>query len=218
MALAAASLAATGALLATPAAAQRNAAAAAPVVVVANIDGAVQQSAAFQAAVAQIQTTYAAQIQNLNTRRTALQTELQTLYQAVQAEQAREPRNQQALETAARNFQTRQQAAEQEIGQLNAPIELAVAYVQEQITMRMDEAVTAARTARRADIVLTDGAAVWSGPNADLTPAIVTELNRIVPNVQIVPPQGYQPGSLMRAAQQQAAGAQQAATPQPESR
>lgn len=199
----------------TPALAQRGGAApAAPVVVVADIDAAVQQSAAFTTAVSQIQTTYAPQIQNLNTRRQALQGELQTLFQAAQAAQAATPPNEQNVQNAIRAFQTAQQAAEREIATLNAPIELAVSYVQEQITLRVNEAVTAARTARRADIVLTRGAAIQVADSANITPAIVAELNRLVPNVQIVPPQGYEPGSLMRAAQQQAAAAA-AGTPAP---
>ncbi len=199
----------------TPALAQRGGAApAAPVVVVADIDAAVQQSAAFTTAVTQIQTTYAPQIQNLNVRRQALQTELQTLFQAAQTAQAATPRNEQNVQTAIRAFQAAQQAAEREVAELNAPIELAVSYVQEQITLRMNEAVTAARTARRADIVLTRGAAIQVADSANITPAIVTELNRLVPNVQIVPPQGYEPGSLMRAQQQQAAAAA-AGTPAP---
>jgi Skp family chaperone for outer membrane proteins len=199
----------------TPALAQRGGAApAAPVVVVADIDAAVQQSAAFTTAVTQIQTTYAPQIQNLNVRRQALQTELQTLFQAAQTAQAATPRNEQNVQNAIRAFQAAQQAAEREVAELNAPIELAVSYVQEQITLRMNEAVTAARTARRADIVLTRGAAIQVADSANITPAIVTELNRLVPNVQIVPPQGYEPGSLMRAQQQQAAAAA-AGTPAP---
>jgi Skp family chaperone for outer membrane proteins len=199
----------------TPALAQRGGAApAAPVVVVADIDAAVQQSAAFTTAVTQIQTTYAPQIQNLNVRRQALQTELQTLFQAAQTAQAATPRNEQNVQTAIRAFQAAQQAAEREVAELNAPIELAVSYVQEQITLRVNEAVTAARAARRADIVLTRGAAIQVADSANITPAIVTELNRLVPNVQIVPPQGYEPGSLMRAQQQQAAAAA-AGTPAP---
>ena len=215
-----AAIIAATALVPTAASAQRGAAAttANPVVVVADVEGAVQQSAAFQAAVAQIRTTYAAQISNIDTRRTALQAELQPLYQAVQTEQSRNPRNQTAYEAAVRAFQTRQQAAERELTDLNAPIELAVAYAQEQITLRVNDAVTAARTTRRADIVLTRNAAIWASDAADLTPAIVTELNRIVPTVTITPPAGYQPGALMRAAQQQAAGQQQAPAQQPQTR
>ena len=143
-----------------------------------------------------------------------LQTELQTLFQAAQTAQAATPPNEQNVQNAIRAFQTAQQAAEREIATLNAPIELAVSYVQEQITLRMNEAVTAARTARRADIVLTRGAAIQVADSANITPAIVVELNRLVPNVQIVPPQGYEPGSLMRAQQQQAAAAA-AGTPAP---
>jgi Skp family chaperone for outer membrane proteins len=208
----AAALAATTALVPTIAVAQRNApATAAPVVVVANIDQAVQQTNAFTVALQQIQVTYAPQITNLQTRAQALQTELQPLLAAAQAEAARQPRNQPAYEAAVRAYQTRQQAAEAEVGQLEAPIRLAQAYAQEQITLRASEAITAARTARRADIVLTDGAVIQFADGASITAAITTELNRLVPNVQIVPPAGYQPGALMRAAQQQAAAAAPAA-------
>ncbi len=203
----AAALVATTSLVPTAAIAQRNAAVAAPVVVVANIDQAVQQTNAFTVALQQIQVTYAPQITSLQARAAALETELQPLLAAAQAEAARTPRNQPAYEAAVRAYQTRQQAAEQELTQLQAPIRLAQAYAQEQVTLRASEAITTARTARRADIVLTDGAVIQAADSASITSAITAELNRLVPNVQIVPPAGYQPGALMRAAQQQAAAA-----------
>lgn len=181
-------------------------------VATADVDAAVQQSAAFTTAIQQMQTTYAAQIQARNTRAQALQTELTTLQQAAVTEQNRQPRNQTAYETAVRNFQTRQQAAQQELRTLGQPIDLAVAYVREQITVRLAEAVRAATTARRVDVLLSNEAIIWRADAADITGAVVTELNRLVPTVQIVPPAGYEPGSLLRA--QQAAAAP-AATPTP---
>lgn len=202
---------AAAALLAAPASAQRNRdaapAAAAPIVVVADTDGAIQASNAYQVAMQQMQATYAPQLQQLQTRRTALQTELQTLYTAVETEQNRTPQNRTALETAARNFQQRQQAAEQEIQQLGAPLELARSYVIEQITLQMNAAVNTARTARGANMVVRRDAVIYANEGANITPAIVAELNRLVPNVQIVPPQGYEPGQLINAQQQAAAAA-----------
>jgi Skp family chaperone for outer membrane proteins len=215
-----AALAATAAvaLLAAPAAAQRNrdtAAPAAPVVVVADTDGAIQASNAYQVAMQQMQATYAPQLAELQTRRTALQAELQTLYTAVETEQNRTPQNRTALETAARNFQARQAAAEQEIQRIGAPLELARSYIIEQITLQMNTAVTTARTARGANMVLRRESVIYANETANITPAIVAELNRLVPNVQIVPPQGYEPGQLIAAQQAAANPAAAAATPAP---
>jgi Skp family chaperone for outer membrane proteins len=195
-------------VVATPALAQsRNAAPAAPVVATANIDGAIQSTTAFSAAVTQIQTAYAPQIQNRATRAQALQTELQTLGAAVQAEQARQPQNATALQAAVTAYRTREASAQAELQELSAPIELAVTYVREQITLKLQDAVNAATTARRVDMLVNSDAVFWNNANADLTPAITAELNRLVPSVQAVPPAGYQPGMLLRAQAQAAAPA-----------
>jgi Skp family chaperone for outer membrane proteins len=187
----------------------------APVVVVANTEAAIVNSNAYRAAIQQIQATYAPQIQAAQARDAQLQTELQTLRTAAITARDAQPRNQAAFETAVRNLRTREQAAEQELAQLMAPVQLAREYVAEQISLRMAEAFEAARRARGAQIVLRSEAVLTADDSANITQAIITELNRLVPNVQIVPPPGYQPGSLIRAAQQQAAAAQPGATPAP---
>lgn len=215
---------ALAAVVATPAAAQRNAPApAAPVIGYVDVEGAIAQSNAFRVAQTQIEQTYGPQLANIQTRATALQAEIQPLLAAAQAEAARTPRNETAYNNAVRAFQTRQQAAQAEIDQLQAPIRLARAYVEEQIAIRTREAITAARTARRVDIVITAGAVLDAAPATNLTDAVVAEINRLVPNVQIVPPAGYEPGALARAQAAAAAGAQAgapAAAPaaQPETR
>lgn len=194
--------------LATAAVAQnRGATAPQPTVATVDVDGAVQNSAAFATAVTQIQTTYAAQIQNRQVRAQALQAELQGLAATAQAEQARTPQNQTALTAAINAYRTRQQAAEQELQTLSQPIDLAVTYVREQITLQLANAVRTASTARGINLLVNNESVVWRSEAADLTPAVVAELNRLVPNVQIVPPEGYQPGMLLRAQQNNAANA-----------
>ena len=196
-------LATTGlaALPVTPAAAQsRGAAAAATRYGVFNADGAINASAAMQNAVTQIRTTYAAQIAARDARATALNTELQPLLTAAQAEAARSPRNETAYNTAVQNYSARAQAAQAELEQLAQPYQLAVAYAREQIAMRLREALQATATARTLDMVLVDDAVAYRAETLDVTTSVTGELNRLIPTVQIVPPQGYRPGDLARAA------------------
>jgi Skp family chaperone for outer membrane proteins len=209
------------AAVATPASAQRNAARA-PSYGVFDAEAAIQQSAAFALAVQQIQTTYAPQIQARDARATALQAELQPLLTAAQTQAAATPRNEATFTAAVQAYQTRAQAAERELQQLAQPYELAVAYAREQIALRMREALQGAATARSVDLVLLAEAVAYRSDAVDMTGAVVTQLNTLVPNVQIVPPANYRPGSLQQAAQQAAANpAATVATPpaaQPQTR
>lgn len=199
-AFAAAALAATTSMTA-PAVAQNRtpAAPAAPIAATANVDASVQQTTAYATAITQIQTAYAAQITARNTRAQALQTELQALGALVQAEQARSPQNATALQTAVNNYRRREAEAQAELQQLGAPFETAVTYVREQISLKLQEAVMAVTTARGIDMLVNSDAVFWNNADADVTNALTTELNRLVPTVSAVPPQGYQPGMLLRA-------------------
>lgn len=176
-------------------------------VAVADLEAAVQQSAAYTTANSQIQTTYAAQITAFNTRQTALNAELQPLITAYNTARAAPNATQASVTPSATALQTKQQAVEQELGNLSQPIRLSRAYVVEQIGAQLDAAVTAAMRTRNIDLVLAPQAAIKAQGNADITAAVVTELNRLVPSVQIVPPAGWQPGGQ----QQQPAPAQQPA-------
>src|SRR3546814_5732432 len=89
------------------------------------------------------------------------------------------------------------QAAQEELGRIGAPVELALAYVEDQISVRMNEAVKAAMTARKIDLLLQPDAVLARENNVDITDAVVAELNKILPNVTITPPAGYKPGQLV---------------------
>lgn len=183
-----------------PAAAQSAAA-----VGVADVQGAVQRSAAFVTATTQMRTTYAAQIAQFDARSKVLQTELNPLVTAFQTAQRAPNANQAALQTQATTIQNRQQAAQRELQTISLPIARAQAFVEEQITAKLDAAIKAAMTARGVQLVVAPQATVSYAPTVDITDAIVAELNKTVPTATIVPPANWQPGGQ--------GGAAPAATP-----
>lgn len=182
---------------------------------VVSVDAAIQQTTAYQTADTQIQSTYAAQIQQAQTRAQALQAELVPLQQAAQAaQQANNDPN--TTPPAVTTFAQRRQAAEAELAALNRPVILARQYVREQIGIHFNDSLTAAMAASNVDLVLEPNAvtAMTPGSTANVTSAVTTQLNTRVPSVQAIPPAGWNPGDTLRAAQQAA----QPTTAQPEGR
>lgn len=192
-------------MVAAPAAAQAKA------VAVADVRVAAARSNAFTVATQQIETTYKAVIDQQNTRGQTLQAELNVLIAKYNEEAKKTPRNEAAIGAAGKAVQDKQRAAETELAQISAPMDLAVAYVEDQISVRMMDAVKAAMTARKVDLLVQPNAVIRREETADITSAIVTELNRILPNVSIAVPAGYRPGQLVEQANQQAIAAARAA-------
>ncbi|WP_375395281.1 OmpH family outer membrane protein [uncultured Sphingomonas sp.] len=177
-------------------------AAQAQAVAVADPQAAMENTKAFQAAAATIRTTYASAITQLQTRQAAIQAELQPQVTKFQADQrANVP--QATLQAEATAIQTRENAARAELGGISAPIQRAQAYALEQIQPKLADAVTAAMKARGVTLLLKPDGAYVIQPASDLTPAITTQLDAVVPSVNATPPAGYVPG--------QAAGAPGAA-------
>jgi Skp family chaperone for outer membrane proteins len=208
--LLAAALGAAATTAAAPAFAQVNG------VAVADPEAAVANSRAWTAARTQIQTTYKTQLDQAETRRQALANELRPLVQAYQTAAAAPNANQATLQSQAQAIQTREQAANQELGRLTEPAQRAQAYALEQISARLQEAVQGAVRARNVQLLVRPNAALFAQPTADVTAAITTELDRLVPTVGITPPAGWQPGQQRaQAAAGAAAPATAPATPAP---
>ena len=186
---------------------------------VADVRVAAARSNAFRTASQQIETTYKAQIDQQQSRGQTLQAEINVLIAKYNEEAKKTPQNQAALQAAAKAVQDKRQAAQTELGQIGAPVDLAIAYVEDQISVRMNEAIKAAMTAKKIDLLLNPDAVLARENNVDITDAVVTELNRILPSVSIAVPAGYQPGQLVQQRNQQlmeaARAAQGAATPAP---
>jgi Skp family chaperone for outer membrane proteins len=185
-------------------------------IAVADIQGAVQKSAAFITAMGQMKTTYATQIAAFEARSKALQGEIAPLVTAFQAAQkANTP--QATLQTQYNAIQAKQQAAQTELQRLSAPIARAQGYVEEQIGAKLDGAIKAAMVARKVNLVLNPQATISYQPSVDITDAVVAELNRTVPTVGITPPAGWQPGG-QGAAPAAAPAAPKPTTPAPTGR
>ncbi len=119
------------------------------------------------------------------------------------------------------------QTLEQQIQQVQAPIQLARIYVIEQIAMQFGAAVQQVVTANNVSLILTPGSVVYASEQADVTDEIVAKLNTLVPTVSTSVPAGWQPQRqsvqlyqevqqmLVTAAQAQAAQQQAGQQPAP---
>ena len=179
-------------------------------VAVANPEGAVAGSRAWTAARTQIETTYKPQLDQAQARRDAISRELQPLVTAFNTARAAPNANQASLQTQAQAIQTREQAGQAELSRLTAPASRAQAYAIEQISAKLPDAVQAVVRSRNINLLLRPDAALFSQPAADVTAAITTELDRLVPTVSTTPPANWQPGQQQAGAP--AAGARPAAT------
>lgn len=184
-------------MLAAPAIAQAKA------VAVADVRVAAARSNAFTVASQQIQTTHKATIDQQQARGQTLQAEMNVLIAKYNEEARKSPQNQTTLQAAAKAVQDKRQAAGEELQRIGAPVELALAYVEDQISVRMNEAIRGAMTARKIDLLLQPDAVLARENNVDITDAVVAELNRLLPNVTITPPAGYEPGQLVQQRNQQ---------------
>ena len=180
-----AALVAPTALAATAAQAQQ--------VAVADLQAAMSNTKAAQAAVTQIRTANAAAITQIQARQQAAQTELQPLVAKFQADQ-RANVAPATLQSEATAIQTRENAARADIQRLSAPIDLAQSYVVDQIQPKLQQAVQTAMAQKNATVLLKPDAAYVTLPAADLTAAITAQLDTLVPSVNATPPAGYQPG------------------------
>ncbi|WP_309751861.1 OmpH family outer membrane protein [Novosphingobium sp.] len=101
---------------------------------------------------------------------------------------------------------------EEEIKRMMAPVDLSEAYIIEQITDKLPQAVQNVLNKRGISLLLTPGSVYFANPAYDVSAAIVQELNILVPGVQVKPPQGWVPREVReQQAQQQQQRAPQAA-------
>jgi Skp family chaperone for outer membrane proteins len=181
----------------------------------ANQEVAMLRTNAYRVAMEQMAVTYKAQIDARDGRARTLNAELQAMGLKIE-EDSKKPANQanpKLLEPAVKAFQSKQQAAQAEVQQLSGQIDLALAYVEEQLSLKESEAIRAAMRKNKIDMLIAPNVIIARENTVDITAALTDEYNVLVPQVQIVPPAGYRPGALIAQAEQAARAAAGAQTP-----
>ena len=173
----------------------------------------IANSNAFKTAQTQRPVTYKAQIDQANARRTAIATQLQPLYTKLQADSqaANAAQNQAALQQQALAIQQIEQNGQRELQQILGPVQLSQAYVEEQITDKLAQAIEAAAKKKNVTLVLTPDNVLFADAPYNLNQGVLDELNALIPSAQLVPPQGWLPRELRE--QQAAAAAAQGQQP-----
>lgn len=190
-------------------------------VAIADPQAAVANSKAFAAANTQIRAQYKAQLDQAETRRAAIQKEINPI--ALQMDANRDGTvSEEELQAAAQaktpaftSWQQKQQAASAELNTLEGPAARAQAYAVEQITAKLQAAMQSAIAKRGVTVLLRPQSVMFVQPTSDLTPVITTELDAVVPTVSITPPANWQPGQQQAAPATAAPAAARPATPTP---
>ena len=168
----------------------------------ADLQQAVGASAAAQGAHAQQKTTYKAQIDQYQTRGQQLDAQLHAAGDKFQKDRAAGVARA-TLEQELGNLQQLQANDKAELARIIEPVSRSEAYVQEQIAAKLKTAVPAAMAKANVQVLLRGETVIWP-QSADITDAIVAELNVEVPSVQIVPPADWKTPEERAAAAQQA--------------
>lgn len=184
----------------------------------------VANSAAYKTAEQQRPVTYKPQLDQAETRRKAIEAQLKPLVDKFTADRQAAAPNQASLQTQYEQIQKIEDAGRNEIQKILMPYAMSQAYVNEQISDKLDQALKQAMQKQKVGIVLRSPDAVVAAENAYyINDAVRAELDSLLPTAQLVPPNGWLPRELREQAgqqQEQAAPAQpaQPAGPQPQGR
>ena len=181
-----------------------------PGLAVANLDAVIVNSNAYLVAQQQRPVTFKATVDAYNARAAQLDAQLKVMIDKFNADRtAKKPDA--VLQQGYAGIQQFEAQAKEELQRLRMPITLSEAYVVEQIAEKLDQAVQNAM-AKRGITILLGPDAVLARTNAyELSPAIIAELNVLIPSANLVPPQGWVP----RAVRDQQAAQGQAQQPRP---
>jgi Skp family chaperone for outer membrane proteins len=182
---------------------------------VVNPEGIVFNSSAYQTAEQQRPTTYKATIDAAQTRKTQIEAQLKPLYDKLDADAKNPKADRNALQQQALQIRQIEQAGQQELQQMLAPLDLSRQYVIEQLEDKLGTALQQAMTKKGVTLAVRQDTVVRGDPAYDMNQAVLAELNALLPSAQLVPPQGWMPRAQREAAAAQAAqqGAQPGAAP-----
>lgn len=173
---------------------------------VANIDAIVASSEAFKASQRQRLLVYRSQIDAGTARSQAINLEIKPLQDTFNRDRQTPGTSLASLQEQAQVIQTKLQNGQQEVNKLLEPLTLSDAYVNEQIRDKLDPAIKTAMAKSRVSIVFTPNDVIGFNNAYNLSPAILAELNALIPALDIRPPAGWQPRAVRQAQAGQATG------------
>ncbi len=192
---------------------------------VANVDAIVGNSTAFKVAQTQRPTTYKAQFDAAEARRSQIAAQLTPMVDKFNRDRALPTANtaagQASLQQQAQTIQNIQQSGQAELQKILEPVALSEAYVQEQIGDKLNAAIQAAMTKKNITLVLTPQSILAATNAYNLNQQILDELNVAIPSAQLVPSAGWEPREVREQKAAQAAqqgGAAPAGRPSPDGR
>lgn len=155
------------------------------VVAVVDTERVVRECNACKVAGTQIQ-SQVQQLQTLQQQLAApLQTEQQSLEQAVRALNGKDPDA--ALKARIQAFQTKQQSANQQLQAREQQIRSTQQNVGQQINAKLQPIIASIMSSRGAQIVLDKGAVMDMAASVDVTNDVLTQLNQQLPSVSVAP-------------------------------
>jgi Skp family chaperone for outer membrane proteins len=159
-------------------------------VATADFDGAVVKTKAFTAANETIKTTYKTQIASVE----GYQKEMQTLLAPYDVNKDTRIDDNELRAAQASPGWAAVVAKQQQIDTAQAPVVRAQAYVFEQVSAKLNQAVQAVITARNFSLIVKPDSVVWANATGNITAAITAELDKLVPTANATPPANWQPG------------------------
>ncbi len=171
----------------------------------ANTPVAIARAKALGTAYGQINTQYKSYLDQITQKQTEVEGLQQQLYTQFDANGDKQIDSAELAKIDASNNPLKDQIRSKgkEIQDLRDPIIKAQMYVVGEIAKRYGEAQTAVVQAKNINMILAPDAFLWAQPTVDITPAITTELDRVVPTVSYTPPADWQPSRDVAAVHQQ---------------
>lgn len=157
------------------------------VIVVVDMDQVINASAAGKQAQTELKTRADALQSRINTLRTQFGAEEETLAKS-QPAQGAAPATIQAFQAKIKDFQTRRQAAEQEVGQRERDFQASRNYVIKQINDAAQPIITAVMRERGASIAMPEAATLQHSASIEVTTDVIARLDKSLPRVSTTAP------------------------------
>lgn len=157
------------------------------VIIVVDMDQVFRTSAAGKQAQTELNTRVQARDARVTALTTSLGTEQQTLLKS-RPPQTAAPAAITAWETKARDYQTRENQAQQELAKRAQDLQASVQYAQKQMNDGVQPIITAIMRERGATIALAEAATLQHSASIDVTTDVIARLDKSLPRVSTTPP------------------------------